>query len=135
MGIQIINLWTRSWMGEHWEQVIRCKEPAMNTRDAISRIRSVMENTPQPGPVEQMGMKITGMNRTHGKQKSLLSAEEYLLDDIRRLEMRLGAPQLFQVKELEPWSRIPERRYTLHPWTIEPTSADSGGRKGGFTCS
>jgi DNA polymerase-4 len=118
MGVQGITLWTRTWIGEHWEQAVRFKEPAMNTKDAVSRIRHVMENTPQPGPVEQLGMKVTGIGRFHGKQKSLISAvrdQEHLLDDIRQMEMRLGAPQLFQVKEVEPWSRIPERRYTLKP--------------------
>jgi DNA polymerase-4 len=118
MGVQGITLWTRTWIGEHWEQAVHFKEPAMNTKDAVSRIRHVMENTPQPGPVEQLGMKVIGIGRFFGKQKSLISAvrdQEHLLDDIKQMEMRLGAPQLFQVKEVEPWSRIPERRYTLKP--------------------
>jgi DNA polymerase-4 len=118
LGISRITLWTRSWVSEHWEQDIRFKEPAMNTRTAISRIRQIMETGPQPGPVEQLGMKITGTGRPQGRQKSLISAvraQEHLLDEIKQLEFRLGAPQLFQVKEVEPWSRIPERRYTMAP--------------------
>ena len=118
MGIQSINLWTRSWMGEHWEQDVRFKEPAMHAREALSRIRQMIENSPQPGPVEQLGMRITGASRPTGRQKSLLAAvraREHLLDEIKQLEMRLGAPQLFQVREVEPWSRIPERRYALAP--------------------
>jgi DNA polymerase-4/protein ImuB len=118
MGIQSINLWTRSWMGEHWEQDVRFKEPAMHTREALSRIRQMIENSPQPGPVEQLGMRITGTGRPTGRQKSLLAAvraREHLLDEIKQLELRLGAPQLFQVREVEPWSRIPERRYALAP--------------------
>jgi DNA polymerase-4/protein ImuB len=31
------------------------------------------------------------------------------------LEFRLGGPQLYRIKEVEPWSRIPERRYALIP--------------------
>jgi DNA polymerase-4 len=118
LGISRITLWTRSWVSEHWEQDIRFKEPAMNTKTAISRIRQIVEMFPQPGPVEQLGMKITGTGRSPGRQKSLISAvraQEHLLDEIKQLEFRLGAPQLFQVKEVEPWSRIPERRYTLAP--------------------
>jgi len=118
LGISRITLWTRSWVSEHWEQDIRFKEPVMNAKAAISRIRQAVETFPQPGPVEQLGMKITGTGRPQGRQNSLISgvrAQERLLDEIKQLEFRLGAPQLFQVKEVESWSRMPERRYTLAP--------------------
>jgi len=118
MGIRRITLWTRSWLSEHWECNIQFKEPVMTTKTALSRIKQVMENTPQPGPVEQLGMKITGLARQHGRQKGLFSevrAKDHLLDDIRQLEFRLGGPQLYKITEVEPWSRIPERRYALKP--------------------
>ncbi len=44
MGIRRITLWTRSWVAEHWEKTIQFKEPAMNTKKTISRIKQVMEN-------------------------------------------------------------------------------------------
>jgi DNA polymerase-4/protein ImuB len=118
MGISSITIWTRSWMSEHWEQNVRFKEPAMNSRTAMSRIKQFIENVPQPGPVEQLGMKITGTGRPNGKQKSLMSqvrAQEHLLEEIKQLEFRLGGPLLFQFKDVEPWSRIPERRCILSP--------------------
>ena len=118
MGIRSINLWTRSWLGEHWEKNVQFKEPAMNVKTAISRIKQIMENAPQPGPIEQLGMKITGLCSQRGKQKSLFTevrAKDHLLDDIRQLEFRLGGPQLYRIKEVEPWSRIPERRYAMIP--------------------
>ncbi len=118
MGICSINLWTRSWMGAHWEKNIRFKEPALNTKTALSRIKLIVENSPQLGPVEQIGMKITGLGRPNGRQKSLFTsvrAKDNLLDDVKQLEFRLGSPQLYRIKEVEPWSRIPERRYTLIP--------------------
>ena len=118
MGIRSINLWTRSWLAEHWEHNINFKEPAMNTKAVLSRIRQIMENAPQPGPVEQLGMKITGLSRQHGKQRSLFAEvrnKEHLLNDIKQLEFRLGGTQLYKIKEVEPWSRIPERRYALTP--------------------
>jgi DNA polymerase-4/protein ImuB len=118
MGIRSINLWTRSWLGEHWEKNVQFKEPAMNVKAAISRIKQIMENAPQPGPIEQLGMKITGLCSQRGKQKSLFTevrAKDHLLDDIRQLEFRLGGPQLYRIKEVEPWSRIPERRYAMTP--------------------
>ena len=90
----------------------------MNIKTAFSRIKQVMENSPQPGPIEQMGMKITGMGRQWGRQRNLfpeVRAQDHLMNDIKQLEFRLGSPQVFRIKEMEPWSRIPERRYALTP--------------------
>ena len=117
-GIYAITLWTQTWNAEHWEKSIRFKEPAMNIRSAISRIKQIMENFPQPGPVEQLGIKITRFGRESGQQKSLLPEirnRENMMDGIRQIEFQLGTPQVFKIKEVEPWSRIPERRYTLAP--------------------
>jgi DNA polymerase IV len=117
-GISSINLWTRRWGSGHWEQEIRFKEPAMDIKSALLRIKPVLENCPQPGPVEQVGMKLTGLGYRLGRQKSLFSevrARDHLLEDIQQLENRMGSPQVFRIKEVEPWSRIPERRYALTP--------------------
>jgi DNA polymerase-4/protein ImuB len=118
MGMRRINLWTRTWMGEHWERNINFKEPAMNTKTAIARIKQIMDVYPQLGPVEQLGIKITGLGCQNGRQKSLFTevrAKEHLLNDVKQLEFRLGGPQLYMVKAVEPWSRIPERRYAMVP--------------------
>jgi DNA polymerase-4/protein ImuB len=118
LGVSRVLLWTRSWISGHWEDSVRFKEPAMNPKAVLSRIRQAMENVTQPGPVEEMGMRITGTARFTGRQNSLMAqvrAQEHLLDEIKQLEFRLGGHQLFQVREVEPWSRIPERRYALTP--------------------
>ncbi len=120
-GISSLTLWTRRWNSGHWEQEIHFKEPAMDLKSVISRIKPVLENCPQPGPVEQVGLKLTGLGYRNSRQKSLFSevrARDHLLEDIRQLENRLGSPQVFKIKEVEPWSRIPERRYALTPLNL-----------------
>ena len=117
-GIRCIELWSRSILAEHWQKTIHFKEPAMTAKTALTRISQVMENCPQPGPVEELGMKITRMGFPDGRQSSIFTevrSSDKLESDIKQLELKLGAPQLFKVKEVEPWSRIPERRYTLIP--------------------
>jgi DNA polymerase-4/protein ImuB len=118
LGIRSLNLWTRTWNAEHWERTIRFKEPAMDLKNALSRVKRTLEDYPQPGPVEQLGMSITGLGYLRGRQRRLFSdmrAKEHLAEDIKQLESRLGNPQIYKVKEVEPWSRIPERRYALTP--------------------
>jgi DNA polymerase-4 len=117
-GIRRLNLWTRGWRTEHWEHTIQYKEPAMNVKNVMARIKPLLEGFPQPGPVERIGLQITGMGYRSGRQKSLFSdvrAMDRLMDDIKQLEFRMGGPQIFRIKEVEPWSRIPERRYVLAP--------------------
>jgi DNA polymerase IV len=116
MGICAVTIWTKSWVAEHWEQSIRFKEPAMNIQTALNRIRQVIENITQPGPIEQLGMKVTGIGRPNGKQRSLMRqvrAQEHLSEEIKQLEMRLGRSEIYKFKDVEPWSRIPERRSIL----------------------
>ena len=118
MGIRSLTFWTRSWSAGQWERSLRFKEPAMDIKSVITRIRRALEEYPQPGPVEQVGLRITGLGRQSRRQKSLFAdirAQEHLMDDIKQMELRLGGNQVFKVKEVEPWSRIPERRYTLTP--------------------
>ena len=118
LGIRRLAVWTRTWNEEQWEKTVWFKEPAMNIKTAVNRIRRVIEANPQPGPVEQTGLIITHLGYPGGRQVSLFREErrqDHVIEDIRQLELRLGSPQVYQVKEVEPWSRIPERRYVLVP--------------------
>ena len=118
MGIYELNVWTRTWNAEHWERTIRFKEPAIDIKTVTKRIKGILEIYPQQGPVEYVGLCITRLGYTRGRQGNLLPklrSQDHLLDDIRQLELRLGNTQIYKVQELEPWSRIPERRYVLAP--------------------
>jgi len=118
LGIRGLTVWTQTWNAEQWERLIRFKEPAMDVRTVITRVRRVMEEYPQPGPVEQVGLNIDRLGFPGGRQNSLfreVRSQAHLMEDIRQLELRLGNPQVYRVKEVEPWSRIPERRYVLAP--------------------
>jgi DNA polymerase-4/protein ImuB len=118
LGISRLALWTRACNSEHWERNIQFKEPVTDMQAAISRIRRIMEDFPQPGPVEELGIRIIRLGYPRGRQKSLfreVRGKDNLLEDIHQLELRLGNPQVFKMKEVEPWSRIPERRYSLKP--------------------
>ena len=118
LGISSLAVWTRIWNSEQWERIIKFKEPATDTKTAVNRIRRILEDYPQPGPVEQVGIKINRLGYPRGRQGNILRevrSRDHLLEDIHQLELRLGSPQVYRVKELEPWSRIPERRSVIVP--------------------
>ena len=118
LGVRILTVWTRTWNAEQWERTVRFKEPAMDIKTATRRIKRVMKEYPQPGPVEQIGLSISLLGYPDGRQNSLfreIHSKDQLMEDIHQLELRLGNPQVYRVKEVEPWSRIPERRYVLAP--------------------
>ena len=118
-GIRSLILWTKCSSSEYWERNIHFKEPSMSMAVIIPRLRSFLEWYSQPGPVEQIGIRVTGLGYSRGRQKSLfpaVRARGHLLEDIRQMELRLGGvARVFRIKEVEPWSRIPERRYSLKP--------------------
>ncbi|MDV2990312.1 MAG: hypothetical protein P3T54_09250 [Dehalogenimonas sp.] len=117
-GVRCIELWSRTSAAEYWQKTVHFKEPAMTVAAALRRVKQVIENCPQPGPVEELGMKVVRLGRPGGQQSSIFTevrSSDKLESDIQQLELKMGAPQLFKVKEVEPWSRIPERRYTLTP--------------------
>lgn len=117
-GVRSLILWANIWGAGYWERSIKFKEPAMNIRKALSRIKSVLEASPPPGPVEELGLRLTSLGYYAGRQTNLFTevrANDYLAENIKQLELRLGSPQIFRVKEIEPWSRIPERRQVLAP--------------------
>jgi len=118
MGLSRADIWTRALNGECREKSVFFKTPPMEAATALRRISQVMETWPQPGPVETLGIRATGLGRPGARQKSLLPevrSAAHLLGEISQLELKLGGPQLFKFKEVEPWSRIPERRHVLTP--------------------
>jgi DNA polymerase-4 len=118
-GIRSLTLWAQVQGLGYWERSVSFKDPATGSSQAISRIKHILQNSPIPGPVEDIGLKITGFCQERGRQSSLFSevrAKEQLHEDIKQIELRLGkGPQVFQVRGVEPWSRIPERRQALTP--------------------
>lgn len=118
-GIRNLTLWAQVQGLGYWERGVSFKDPATSAGQALSRIRHLLEASPAPGPVEGMGLRITGFSRERGRQSSLFSerrAREQLQKDIKQMELRLGkGHQVFRVREVEPWSRIPERRQALTP--------------------
>ena len=83
----------------------------------MSRIKASLEGGGVSGPVEELWLTLSELAGERGRQESIFDEardRERLKEAVGRLQTLLGKPApLFHVREVEPWSRIPERRHAL----------------------
>ena len=103
--------------GTTWSKRIGFREPVGSRDRALFILRNRLENLPLPGPLETLSLTLSGITGESGQQESLFPEVRHqarLDDAIRQLRVRLGhRPPIYRVREVEPWSRIPERRCAL----------------------
>ena len=103
--------------GSAWSKRVGFHEPVGDRDRAMFILKSRLENLALPGPLETLSLTLSGITGESGRQESLFPEVRHqarLDDAIRQLRARLGhRPPIFRVREVEPWSRIPERRRTL----------------------
>ncbi|MBI4287318.1 MAG: hypothetical protein HY671_02680 [Chloroflexi bacterium] len=112
----------RTSNGLDWQRRIAFKEPAGSKARALFAIKSSLEPVTLPGPLEDLGLFLSGLAGEAGRQESLflnIRQKQQLTEALQQLEARLGKkPPIFQVRSLETWSRIPERRQALTPFSL-----------------
>jgi DNA polymerase-4/protein ImuB len=105
--------------GTSWERQYTFKE-ALSTRDAARRaLKSKLDlpNALPPAPIEECALELLGLGGEAARQPGLFVARAKQLAEIaeaaRQLRARYGGVPLYHAIEVEPWSRIPERRWAL----------------------
>ena len=82
-----------------------------------SALRPVIEEARFPGPLTELGVELLGLVMESGRQLHLSATrprmQEQLEESLRELKARYGYCPIGRIVELEPWSRIPERRLAL----------------------
>ena len=101
-----------------WERIRVLREPAGGRERLWAAIRPLLEAAEYPGPVAELELELGGLTVESGRQPALLNREairkrEQLDEMVRHLKVRYGHPAVARVVEVEPWSRIPERRHAL----------------------
>ena len=103
-----------------WVKRFSFKDAVGSKDKALFALKSRLDTISLPGPLEDMKLTLTGITGESGIQSSLFSdvrKREQLSEMMSHLEAIMGRrPPIFQVKEVEPWSRIPERRRALAPF-------------------
>jgi nucleotidyltransferase/DNA polymerase involved in DNA repair len=102
--------------GSSWAKALTLRSPYV-AADLIRALRLRLENLELPGPAESVALDLTGLTAETGTQERLPGYRTRwttpLIEATRHLKQRYGDSPLFQVIEVEPWSRIPERRHAL----------------------
>ena len=100
-----------------WTMRVAFKEPAGSRTKALFAIKAKMDGLALPGPIEDMRLTLSGLTGEAGRQESLwteVRRDQKLQEAMSQLQARLGVPPpVYQIRELEPWSRIPDRRHAL----------------------
>jgi protein ImuB len=105
--------------GTSWERLYTFKD-ALSTRDTVRRaLKSKLDlpNGLPPAPIEELALELLGLAGEAARQPGLFVARARQLAEIaeaaRQLRARYGRVPLYHAIEVEPWSRIPERRWAL----------------------
>lgn len=116
--------------GGSWFVDAVLREPTSDPRRIASPLRSKMAISPPPKAVETLLLELTRFGAASAQADLFSRAERdgraatgrdlahgevpaTLRDAARELKLRLGHSPLYRVVEIDPWSRIPERRHAL----------------------
>lgn len=99
-----------------WEREMTFREPL--GRDCLMEtLRHRLQAMELPGPAEWLVLELMGIIHEIARQEliPLLRSrnERPVMEAAKQLKQRYGDSPLFHVAEVEPWSRIPERRHAL----------------------
>ncbi len=107
--------------GTSWERLVTFKE-AISGRDTAYRAlkgKLQLPNGLPPAPIEELSLELMGLGGEVARQPSLFLDRARQMEPIaeakRQLRARYGRAVLYYPTEIEPWSRIPERRWALIP--------------------
>jgi DNA polymerase-4/protein ImuB len=105
------------WGGRSWEKTVTFHEAVTDWERMLFIAKSVLANAALPAPVEELTIELSGITEERGRQSTLFAEKaglrRQLGETVRQLRARWGRPLVSRVVEVEPWSRLPERRHAL----------------------
>ena len=100
-----------------WSKKFVFKSPVNTKEKAMIPLKNALDAAELPGPLEDIRLTVFELAGETGEQSSLFAdirKQEQLKETMRQLEARLRTkPPVYKIMDVEPWSRIPERRQAL----------------------
>ncbi len=118
--IREMTVYGNCFPSRQWSKRIVFREPVGSKEMVIAFLKRKLESTFLPGPLEDLRLQVEGFTGSKGKQKSLfldLRRKEQIGEAVQQLETQFnGKTLVYRYQEVEPFSRIPERRGALIPF-------------------
>lgn len=115
--VRSIRLTAETERGALWEHDQVLREPLSDRGRLWVLLRSIVEYAEFPGPFSLLTLELGGLTEESGRQRSLFQEQtrrrEQLDQMVRQLKVRFGESPVARIVEVEPWHRLPERRYAL----------------------
>jgi DNA polymerase-4/protein ImuB len=102
--------------GGAWELPVAFREAMADPKAAWFAIRSAITRHPPERPLEELEIELVGLSGESGKQAPMFESKGKLWRQVEKAARHLntnGRPPIGRIVEVEPWSRIPERRTAL----------------------
>jgi nucleotidyltransferase/DNA polymerase involved in DNA repair len=116
-AVRRLRLRAALWGGRSWEKTLTFHEAVTDWERMLFIVKSVLANAALPAPVEELTIELSGITEERGRQSTLFAEKaglrRQLGETARQLRARWGRPLVSRVVEVEPWSRLPERRHAL----------------------
>ena len=104
--------------GHTWEREVTFREPVARAERMLLALQQKVEGATLPAPFTEVELTLLDLCGESALQGNLFISQqglqlERVAEAARQLKVRYGRPVLARVMEVEPWSRIPERRFAL----------------------
>lgn len=103
--------------GGAWELSVPFREALADPKDAWFAVKCAIARRPPERPVEEVEVELVGLAGESGKQAVMFEGKGKLRrqveEAVRQLRVPHGQAPVGRIVEVEPWSRIPERRAAI----------------------
>jgi DNA polymerase-4/protein ImuB len=107
-----------------WERTVTLKGTIDEASALSGALRHRLDSLRLDGAVEEVALELIGLTDIHARQAQLFDDDSGLRrrqrqeigEAVRQLKQRYGASPVYRLVGVEPWSRIPERRWGLFAW-------------------
>ncbi|HUG15293.1 MAG TPA: DNA polymerase Y family protein [Thermomicrobiales bacterium] len=102
-----------------WERTIALKGTVGDAESLSTTLRYRLAGLTLDGAVEEITLELSGLTNVYARQEELFGVslrrrqQQRVSEAVKQLKQRYGATPLYRVIPIEPWSRIPERRWGL----------------------
>jgi hypothetical protein len=103
--------------GHRWERVVTFREPMADQQRMHRALAAKVDGVAFPSAIEAVTLVLRDLCGETGVQSSLFTTRarhlQELQDELGQLRARVGHASVMKIVGVEPWSRVPERRYGL----------------------